>query len=108
MGVGDSQEARYELKGALPAGTWSLRITPVSRGPTLHADVVLKRAGAAEQIVFSADTNVGAGQALIEGSIDVSMPAAAFVASCGDTLLVRVRLVAAPQPTHWHYRLMTP
>ncbi len=112
MGVGNSQETRYELKGGLPAGMWSLRITPVSRGPTLHADVILRPAsGGPEQIIFSADTNVGPGHpsGLIEGSIETSTPPLpAFPAACGDLLIVRVKLVAAPRPTHWHYRVITP
>jgi len=111
VGVGDSLLATYSLRGTLPAGTWALQILPVAPGASLHADVVLERAGMAEAIIFSADTNVGPGNPdIMAGGIDVTRTTPAFAASCGDHLTVRVRLQAITPPgtVHWYFRLTTP
>ena len=111
MGVGDSLSATYPLRGALPAGTWALQILPVVPDVNLHADVVIERAGTAETPVFSADSNVGPGNAdVMPGGIDVKRVTPAFPAACGDHLTVRVRLVGITPPgtAHWYFRLTTP
>ena len=111
MGVGDSLQATYELRGALPAGTWALQILPVAPGASLHAEVVLERAGLPELVVFAADSNVGAGNPdIMTGGIDVKVTTGAFTSACGDFVTVRVRLLSLNPPgmTHWYFRLTTP
>jgi hypothetical protein len=111
VGVGDSLSATYELRGALPAGTWALQILPVAPGATLHADVVLERRGLPEQVLFFAQSNVPTTTPeVMAGGIDVKLPTGAFAAACGDFLTVRVRLLGLNPPgsTHWYFRLTTP
>jgi hypothetical protein len=111
VGVGDSLSATYQLRGSLPAGTWALQILPVAPNVSLHADVVLERAGMTDAILFSAESNVGAGNPdIMAGGIDVKRVTEAAAASCGDHLTVRVRLLAITPPgtVHWYFRLTTP
>jgi hypothetical protein len=61
----------------------------------LHADVVWRAQGGGEQLIVSADTNVGKGSdAGAPGTINATLPAGAVPARCGEQLILRIKMVS--------------
>jgi hypothetical protein len=86
----------YVLRGPLPAGDYVLYAGGYqpSGDAMLHADVIW-RAPAGDQIVVSADSNVGPGSdAGTVGTISATLAGGAVPAKCGDQLVLSVHLVS--------------
>jgi hypothetical protein len=85
------------LKGPLPAGSYHVSAEGYQPGgdARLHADLILRRAGAADQIIASADSNIGKGSdAGAPGGIDANLAGPALPSTCGDLLVLRVKMVS--------------
>jgi hypothetical protein len=94
MGVGDSREIPYTLRGALPAGPWKLRLSGFAAMPpqaVMHADVLVRpKAGGAETTVVSFDSPMPSDTV----PIDDTKSGPAVSNQCGDTLVLKIKYVS--------------
>jgi hypothetical protein len=91
----------YPLPGPLPAGLYHIQVSGVqdagAMDARLHVDVLLRRAGANDQTLTSADS---IGQAdpdagvFAASAIDARVMGAAASAAVGDLLVLSVKMVA--------------
>ena len=86
----------YVLRGALPAGDYVITASGFqpSKDAHLHADVTWHPQHGADQLIVSADSNYPVGSdAGVPGDIMGTFPGKAVPATCGDQLILTLKMV---------------
>jgi hypothetical protein len=96
LGAGSSLEAQYNLKGARPAGHYSVVVKGITNGAdtNLRADVIWRRPGQPDQTLGSL---AGVPQGVTDHAVpfvDNGFDAPAIDAHTGDALILKVTHVA--------------
>ena len=94
--VGQTMEIAYTLRGALPAGDYHLSVHGYqqSMDAQLHADILYRQRNGDQQAIASTDGAPPGDGGVAAGSIDAVLPGAAMPATCGDSVVLRIRLIA--------------